>query len=110
MKKAYNEIKKIVEQTDDSATPHMNMTMHLSKLAEEFGELAQAVNKLNGRKKRKSGETRLGIISNIEEEAVDSIQCIMAIAINAGIKYEFLQERLHQKNQAFAKHFNIKLS
>jgi len=103
MRKAYKQIEEIVGSVDDPNTAPLNMTFHLSKLSEETGELAQAINKLNGRKKIK-GETEKEILDNIEEEAADSIQCIMAIAINAGVDYESLKVRLQEKNKAFAKH------
>ena len=100
MRKAYEQIAEIIKKTDDTATPALNMTFHLGKLTEEVGELAQSVNKLNGRKKKK-GESLAQIHDNIEEEAADAIQCIMAIAINAGVNYESLQKRLISKNKAF---------
>lgn len=101
MRKAYQQIKDIIQKLDHPDTAAINMTLHLSKLTEEVGELAQSINKLNGRKKLK-GETNDQINDNIEEEAADAIQCIMAIAINAGVEYESLKKRLIEKNTKFA--------
>jgi NTP pyrophosphatase (non-canonical NTP hydrolase) len=102
MRKAYKQIANIISKTDLAGNTSLNMTFHLAKLTEEVGELAQGVNKRNGRKKRK-GATLAEINDNIEEEAADAIQCIMAIAINAGVKYESLKKRLIEKNGVFEK-------
>lgn len=102
MRKAYEQIAGIISKTDLAENTSLNMTFHLAKLTEEVGELAQAVNKLNGRKKKK-GASLQDINDNIEEEAADSIQCIMAIAINAGVQYESLKKRLTEKNGVFEK-------
>jgi NTP pyrophosphatase (non-canonical NTP hydrolase) len=101
MRKAYEQLEEIVKKNDSALPPALAMTFHLGKLTEEVGELAQGVNKVNGRKKIK-GETHEEIIDNIEEEAADAIQCIMAIAINAGVKYDSLKKRLIEKNHKFA--------
>lgn len=100
MRKAYEQIADIIGKTDLAGNTSLNMTFHLAKLTEEVGELAQAVNKLNGRKRRK-GESIEDINDNIEEEVADSIQCLMAIAITAGVKYESLKARLIEKNEKF---------
>jgi len=104
MRKAYEQIREILAISEKPENSSLNMTMHLAKLTEEVGELAQGVNKLNGRKRKSKDETNSQVLSNIEEEAADSIQCIMAIALNAGVSYQSLKKRLHEKNQAFAKH------
>lgn len=101
MRKAFEQIKDIVAEFDEPNNVALNMTYHLGKLFEEGGELAQAVNKHNGRKKRK-GLSNEEINDNIEEEAADAIQCIMAIAINAGVEYDSLKKRLVEKNNDFA--------
>lgn len=101
MKKAYQEIIEILSKIDNPNTISTNMTFHLAKLTEEAGELAKSINKLNGRKNRGS-ESDEEVLDNIEEETADAIQCLMAIAINAGINYESLEKRLHEKNKKFA--------
>lgn len=102
MRKAYAQIVDILAATDDHKNRALNMTLHLSKHTEEAGELAQSINKLNGRKKRKS-ETEQEILDNIIEEAADTIQCVMAIAISAGADYETLKAKLVEKNNKFEK-------
>jgi NTP pyrophosphatase (non-canonical NTP hydrolase) len=101
MRKAYEQLEEIVKKNDSALPLPLAMTFHLGKLTEEVGELAQAVNKINGRKKIKS-ESKEEILDNVEEEAADAIQCIMAIAINAGVKYDSLKKRLVEKNHKFA--------
>ena len=101
MKKAYEQIKEIMLEADYGVNTSLNMTLHLSKLIEEVGEMAQSMNKLNGRKKRSDTEPYEEILENIREEAADSIQCLMAIAINAGVDYESLKKTLEEKNKKF---------
>ena len=101
MRKAYQQISDIIKVFDNPEKAALNMTFHLSKLVEETGEMAQSINKLNGRKKKK-GESKKDILANIGEEAVDAIQCLMAIAINAGVDYDTLKKTLFEKNDKFA--------
>lgn len=104
MRKAYEKIEKLVEKDKSTVSGKaLEMTLHLSKAFEEIGELAQAVNKINGRKKWKKGDTEKNILDNIEEEAADAIQCIMAVAIKAGVKYDSLKKRIKGKNKAYEK-------
>jgi NTP pyrophosphatase (non-canonical NTP hydrolase) len=109
MRKAYAQIKEIVKHIDGEGDKAIAMTFHLGKLVEEIGEMAQSINKLNGRKKIKN-ETHTEILDNIEEEVADSIQCLMAIAINAGIEYESLKVRLVEKNGKFENNVNEKMN
>lgn len=101
MRKVYQQLTEIIKKIDKPENAAMNMTFHLSKLTEEIGEMAQSINKLNGRKKKK-GETKKEVYDNIGEEVADSIQCLMAIAINAGVDYETLKATLIKKNNKFA--------
>ncbi len=104
MKKAFKEIKKLVDRDKPTLTKkQLEITLHLAKLSEEFGELAQAVNKINGRKSLKKGDTEEAIFDNIEEEAADTIQCVMAIAIVAGVNYDSLNARIKRKNTDYKK-------
>lgn len=100
MRKAYEQLEKIITEFDGDGDRAVSMTFHVCKLVEENGEMAQSINKLNGRKKR-GKESNEEIVDNIEEEVADSIQCLMAIAINAGVKYESLKARLEKKNKKF---------
>lgn len=108
MKNLYKEINDIVEIDKPIVTGvPLEITLHLAKLMEEVGELAQAVNKVNGRKGMK-GESLEQVFDNIEEEAADAIQCIMAIAIKSGVDYKSLKKRLASKNQKYANSLNKK--
>lgn len=101
MKVLYQEISDIVENDEPVMSPQaLKLTAHLAKLTEEVGELAQSVNKLNGRKTNK-GDRYEDILNNIEEETADAIQCLMAIAITAGIDYKSLKKRLGEKNKKY---------
>jgi len=106
MKKIYSEISEIINKDQPAVIGvPLEITLHLAKLMEEVGELAQAVNKINGRKGMK-GETYEQVYNNIEEEAADSIQCIMAIAITAGVDYDSLKKRISEKNKKYLKTLN----
>lgn len=109
MRKSYAQLVELLKDYDGNGDVAVAMTFHLSKLVEEVGEMAQSINKLNGRKKIKN-ETKEEILDNIEEEVADSIQCLMAIAINAGVKYESLKARLVKKNSKFEENINEKLN
>jgi len=100
MRKVYKKIEEILKKTD-TGSKQLNLTLHLSKLFEEAGEVAQEINKLNGRKKTTIGETLEDIDDNICEEVADAIQCLMAIAITAGVDYERLKDTLVDKNVKF---------
>jgi NTP pyrophosphatase (non-canonical NTP hydrolase) len=80
--------------------------LHLCKLFEETGELAQAVNKVIGRKTRKKNDTAKSIRDNIKEEIVDSIQCLFIIGALNAINYDELKDSLDEKNQVYANSFN----
>lgn len=108
MKKAFKELTDLLKNYESKSDTASNMTGHLAKLTEEIGELAQSVNKTNGRKKRLPEETNDKIKDNIVEEASDAIQCIMAIVINAGGDYDSLKKSLHKKNGKFAKEIDRK--
>ena len=104
MRKAFEKIEELIALDKPKVSGNaLEMTLHLSKAFEEIGELAQSVNKLNGRKKWKKEDTELLILDNIEEEAADAIQCIMAVAIKAGVKYDSLKKRIKGKNKAYQK-------
>ena len=100
MRKAYAQLTEILKKVDDPQNIPMNMLLHLGKFNEELGEMAQSINKLTGRKNKK-GESKKEILENIGEEAVDAIQCLMAIAINAGVDYETLKATMIKKNDKF---------
>jgi NTP pyrophosphatase (non-canonical NTP hydrolase) len=108
MRKAFAQIEKILDKSDSGIDPALAMTLHLAKHTEEAGEMAQSINKLNGRKKMKKNETRDDVLKNIVEEAADSIQCLIAIAIQAGADYETLKATLVEKNNKFEENVNEK--
>lgn len=76
---------------------------HLQKLSEEFGELAQSVNKITGLKSLKKKETMPMVYKNILEESADCTQIIFIIAHLAGYSYNDLKKKLGKKNKSYAK-------
>jgi NTP pyrophosphatase (non-canonical NTP hydrolase) len=60
--------------------------LRFCKLTEEFGELAQAVNKKLGRKVVKESEDE--VLELILEEAADTIQCTFSFMDEIGIDYD----------------------
>lgn len=69
----------------------------LCKLAEEFGELAQAVNTTIGRKGSDLSETDK--ISLITEEGADTLQNLICIMDGYGVTAEMLLKKLSEKNK-----------
>jgi NTP pyrophosphatase (non-canonical NTP hydrolase) len=90
MKKIFDEIHEI-NKLDD-----VGVDKALCKLAEEFGELAQEVNKVIGRKTHNL--TSEQIKDNIREECADVIQNTICIADKMGIPYEDLVRDMATKN------------
>lgn len=100
MKKLFEEIIEL-NKLNKNATIHM----HLSKLMEEAGELANECNKLTGIKRNKLSESREQIVENLSNEAADSIQTIMSICIESGITYEQLETSLNKANSEWKRHY-----
>jgi NTP pyrophosphatase (non-canonical NTP hydrolase) len=71
----------------------------LGKLFEEAGELAQALNKTNGRKVIKKEETSEIIELEILHEAADTIQNVIAIIDGFGWTCEHLMFAMQTKNK-----------
>lgn len=100
MKKIFEEIIEL-NKLNKNATIHM----HLSKLMEESGELANECNKLTGLKRNKLDESKEQIVENLANEAADSIQTIISICIEAGIAYEQLEASLNKANNEWRRHY-----
>jgi len=77
-----------------------NIPLALCKLAEEFGELAQAVNMQTGRKKSSCSPKE--IREKVVEESADVIQNVFCVADKFGIKYEEIVRYLSIKNTKWA--------
>lgn len=90
MKQIYKDIKKLNEITG------RNLSLIMMKTTEEFGELAQEVNKLYGLKKTK--ETQKDINQNILEEGVDTIQCVLSLLAENGHSYKDIKNMMLKKN------------
>lgn len=76
---------------------------HLQKLSEEFGELAQGVNKMTGLKSLKKNETLKQVKANVKEEVADCIQIVFIIAHLAGYTYNDVKKELGKKNKSYGK-------
>lgn len=96
MREAFQEVTELV------ATDPGTLSDHLSKLTEEVGEFAAAVNMTTGRKTRKYGETDEDVLTNVVEEFADSIQVMVGILHKLGITYEDAVAAFHRKNQDYA--------
>jgi NTP pyrophosphatase (non-canonical NTP hydrolase) len=105
MRKNFEEVAtlaaKHADLTKDTDNPQ-TMGSHLQKLSEEFGELAQSVNKISGLKSMKKTDTLKSVNANILEEAADCIQIVFAIAKLAGHSYEDVKAELATKNKSYA--------
>lgn len=88
MKKQYEEINALNKKKG------VTVEKGLCKLAEEFGELAQACNVVIGIKTKKD----VNINDLIAEEAADTIQNVFSICNLMGIKYETIVKALITKN------------
>jgi NTP pyrophosphatase (non-canonical NTP hydrolase) len=97
MEKQYNEITKLVAKQGDG------VAIHLCKLTEEVGELAQAINKRLGTKSLKKSDTTTAIRENIKEEISDCIQILFGIAYLHGISLNDLKKELSAKNKSYSK-------
>lgn len=104
MKKEFNQIAKLGKKhaeikkfTDSPQT----IGSHMQKLAEEFGELAQGVNKLSDLKSLKSNETVDDVLANVKEEVADCIQLCFIIAYLAGWSYKDVKKELGKKNKSY---------
>lgn len=73
----------------------------MCKLAEEFGELAQAVNMTIGRKGSKLSDK--GKLELIVEEGADTLQNIICLLDGYGVTPEMLLEKLSKKNVKWKK-------
>jgi NTP pyrophosphatase (non-canonical NTP hydrolase) len=70
----------------------------LGKLFEEAGELAKAINKTNGRKILKNGETPEIIRAEIIDEAADTIQNVISVIAGFDITAEEVLQAIANKN------------
>lgn len=71
----------------------------LSKLFEEAGEFARAVNKTTGRKVLSEDDTIQKIELDILEEAADTIQNVISVLDGFGWSAEHLIFQIQQKNK-----------
>jgi NTP pyrophosphatase (non-canonical NTP hydrolase) len=106
MKKEFKNVAKLVEL--DEKVNNATVSLHLNKLAEEFGEFAQGINKTLGIKSVNKNETDKMIKDNICEEAIDMIQIIAGLAHLNGISYKDLMKKFNQKNKAYKKYIDKK--
>ena len=91
MKKIFKQIQKI-NKFEKVGVPEA-----LCKLAEEFGELAQVINKTIGRKPHTLTEEQ--IQDNIIEECADVIQNVLCIADKRGVPYKKIKKAMKRKNK-----------
>ena len=96
-KKIFKEIEKL-NQID-----HATLSERMCKITEETGELAQVINKTNGRKYVKKGDTEKKINKNILEEGVDSVQCVFSLLSQAGFSSEDVLKTMKVKNKSWEK-------
>ena len=103
MKDQYKEVTQLANQ--DRARNGATLAIHMSKLAEEVGELANAINILSGRKGTKKVTTKEKIAArkNLLEEAADCIQIIFGITSQVEFSYSDLSKELHKKNKKYRK-------
>ncbi len=106
MKKEFKNVAKLV--TLDKEINNATISLHLNKLAEEFGEFAQSINKTLGIKSIGKKETNKMISDNICEEAIDMIQIIYGLAHLNGISYKKLQKKFKVKNTEYYKYIKKK--
>lgn len=78
------------------------------KLTEEVGELAKAINKLNGRKKLSRKDNITSITEEILFESADVIQNTICILCKLGFKQEDLLQALNIKNKKWEDCFKKK--
>lgn len=77
---------------------------HISKLAEEFGEFAQVVNKMHGRKGNKRDYDSEQLKLDLIEEGVDVLQVVFSILAKNGItSLSQLFQTFDQKNIQYRK-------
>lgn len=105
MKKEFENVAKLVELDKSNGA---TVSLHMNKLAEEFGEFAQAINKTLGIKSISKNETDKMIKDNICEEAIDMIQIITGIVYLNGISYKKLMKKYKEKNKAYHKYITKK--
>lgn len=93
MKEIFEEIKRL-NQSDPAS--HSD---RLCKLTEEVGELAQAINKVNGRKVWGQEDDCKRIIEEIKEEAADCIQNVLSIVEGFEISLDEVLKAIEEKNK-----------
>jgi NTP pyrophosphatase (non-canonical NTP hydrolase) len=96
--KVFEDIKRL-DNLDDSS-----LSDSFLKLSEEIGELANAINKFNGRKN--SLESKEEIILNIKEEIADSIQNLILISTRFGFDHTDIINEIFKKNKKWEKVIN----
>lgn len=94
--KVFSEIKRLNKIDPASAAER------LGKLTEEVGELAKEVNKTNGRKVLKPGDTKESIRNEIRDEAADTIQNVISLIDGFGIKPNELLDAILRKNKSWS--------
>lgn len=95
LKKNMKEVKRLNEKDPAS------LELRMCKIAEEFGEMAQAFNKTTGRKYLKKGDTPKNIRKNILEEGVDTMQCIISFLVQCGFDRDDIIRVMKKKNKAW---------
>lgn len=103
MKELYNEVRDLTEK--DKKIRNATLAENLGKLLEEAGELAKEANRLTGRKK-KGRYTDEEIKNNLASEAADTIQCVFAICVFAGVEYDQIKKCLAANNKGYEKYVN----
>lgn len=93
--KIFSDIKRL-NKTDPASAAE-----RLGKLTEEVGELAKEVNKTNGRKVLKPGDTPESIRNEIRDEAADTIQNVISLVDGFGIKPTELLDAMIRKNKSW---------
>lgn len=93
--KIFSDIKRL-NKTDPASDAE-----RLGKLTEEVGELAKEVNKTNGRKVLKPGDTPESIRNEIRDEAADTIQNVISLVDGFGIKPNELLDAIIRKNRSW---------
>lgn len=98
MKELFKEIQEI-DMIDKNN--HTTVEKAVCKMAEEFGELVQAVNMTIGMKTTNLSPKK--IKNNVAEETADLIQNAFCVAKKCGVSYEDIEKFLKKKNTKWRK-------
>lgn len=107
MKKLFAEVAQLGslhQKIKENSKNPQTIGSHLQKLSEEFGELAQSVNKITGLKSFKKTDTLKKVKLNIKEETADCIQILFLISHLAGFNYKEVKTELGLKNEEYRKY------